>query len=94
MCFIVVKELKCVTQFSSAAAEENPIAPKSVSAFYGAAKIDKLFELQKVEVKLFDKTGSLVPLQCPVVLVELFMTVAWQIHAQTAEGVNCEFTHE
>jgi hypothetical protein len=45
MCCIVVKSLKCVTQSGS---WPDPIAPKSVSAFYGAAKIDNLFENQIV----------------------------------------------
>jgi hypothetical protein len=45
MCCIVVKSLKCVTQSGS---RPDPIAPKSVSAFYGAAKIDNLFENQIV----------------------------------------------
>ena len=31
---------------------KNPIAPKSNAAFYGAAKIDKIFELQNFKVSI------------------------------------------
>jgi len=45
MCFIVFEKLKCVTQFSAASAVKTPLHQKA-PAFYGAAKIDKLFENQ------------------------------------------------
>ena len=67
--------------YSVSASCGNPIAPKSVSAFYGAAKIDKLFELQKVGVKLFDKFRRLVPFERPVVSGKLVMSVAREVHA-------------
>jgi hypothetical protein len=50
MCFIVFKILKCVTHFfeKNRFSSKKPIAPKSNAAFYGAAKIDKLFKSQKI----------------------------------------------
>ena len=77
--------------YSVSAQDGNPIAPKSVSAFYGAAKIYKIFETQIVFVKkilcfapddgLAYKSCGLVPFQRLVILVKFSVSVAWQIHA-------------
>ncbi len=73
--------------YSVFARSKNPIAPKSLCAFYGVAKIDKIFELQKVDVKLFDQSRCLVPSQGLVVFAQFHMTVAREIHAEPAECV-------
>ena len=94
--------LKCVTQSDI---KPDPIAPKSNAAFYGAAKIDKLFENQTDSLKryftllsddmnLFDQSGRYVPLQGLVIFVQFRVTVAWQVHAQAGKSVYVERKQE
>ena len=81
---------------------KNPIAPKSVSAFYGAAKIDKLFEYQMIMSKRFfaslrisfNQSCRLIPLESLVELAEFDTSVARQVHTEAGECRDGEVAHK
>ena len=77
----------------------KPHCTKKRDAFYfGAAKIDKLFEYQMnltVFLLLFYKTGVYVPFKCLVEVVQILpFDCKWKIHAQAAMALYVKATQK